>query len=82
MKKQFIASAICPTCQQLDKIMMYTEDGVRWRECVSCGFKDKLQTQEEVWEEIETRVNQPRQGERRLAHEVKVKSIIGGNKKT
>lgn len=82
MKKQFIASAICPACQQLDKIVMYTEDDVRWRECVSCGFKDRLQTQEEVWEEIETRVNRPRQGERRLAHEVKVKSIIGGPRKS
>lgn len=68
---------MCPACQQLDKVVMYDdEEGERIRECVSCGFKDKMPTQEEVWQEVETRVSQPRKGERPLAHEVKRKSII------
>lgn len=78
MKKRFIAGAICPTCQQLDKVVMYDEDGARWRECVSCGYKDKLNEQPEELQEVATRVNQPRKGEQPLSHEVKVKSIIGG----
>jgi len=80
MKRRFIAGAMCPACQQLDKVVMYDEDGTRWRECVSCGFKDALNEQPPA-EEITTRVNRPREGEKPLAHEVKVISIIGPNKK-
>lgn len=81
MTKRFIAGALCPACQQMDKIVMYDEDGIRWRECVSCGFKNKLETlpADEV-KEVATRVNQPRKGEPPLPHEVKVISIIGGKK--
>ena len=38
LKRRFIAGAICPKCEKLDKVVMFdTEDGKRWRECVSCG---------------------------------------------
>ncbi len=82
MKRRFIAGAMCPACQELDKVVMYDEDGTRWRECVSCGFKDALNEQPEV-EEVKTRVNQPRVGEKPLAHEdeISVVSIIDFAKK-
>lgn len=81
MKRRFIAGAVCPSCEKQDKIVMYDdEEGRRWRECVSCGFKDLLQDQ--PTDEPKTRVNQPRPGEKPLPHEeeVKVVSVIDPKK--
>lgn len=85
LKRRFIAGAVCPACEQMDKVVMYDdEQGVRWRECVSCGFRDKLveQPPQETVEELKTRVNQPLPGEKPLAHEtpVEVVSIIDPRK--
>lgn len=76
MKRRFIAGAMCPACEQLDKIVMYDADDKRWRECVACGFKDELTEQPQ--QELKTRVNQPQPGEKPLAHEdeVSIVSII------
>ena len=76
MKRRFIAGAVCPACEAMDKVVMYDADGKRWRECVGCGFKDALIEQPQ--EELKTRVNQPLPGEKPLAHEdeVSVVSII------
>ena len=41
-KKQFIAGVVCPKCSEMDKIMAYSKDGINYRECVSCGFKDEI----------------------------------------
>lgn len=35
--KKFIAGAICPQCHLMDKIVVYTENGVKIAECVRCG---------------------------------------------
>lgn len=76
MKRRFIAGAVCPSCEEMDKVVMFDADGKRWRECVACGFKDALIEQPQ--EELKTRVNQPVPGEKPLAHEdeVSVVSII------
>ena len=42
IKKQFIAGAVCPACEAIDTIRMWTQDGTQHRDCVECGFADKL----------------------------------------
>lgn len=54
--KRFIAGAVCPKCALLDKIVMYRSDGEEYRECVSCGFSDKMNFKPQP-RELETRVN-------------------------
>lgn len=72
MQRRFIAGAVCPRCAQMDKIVMYDDaEGRRVRECVSCGYRGELDEQGRITE-LETRVNQPRPGERPLAHEDEV----------
>lgn len=74
-KKRFIAGAVCPSCAKLDKIIMYDDlAGERWRECVSCGFKDKIEDEKPLNEPI-TRVNQARAGEAPLGHEDEVQIV-------
>lgn len=55
-KKRFIAGVTCPKCSQMDKLVAYTEDGVNFRECVNCGFKDELRLSSAP-REVQTRVN-------------------------
>ncbi len=45
-KKQFIAGAKCPQCNQLDVLVFYREDAKPVRECVECSFREVL-TEEE-----------------------------------
>ena len=77
MKRRFIAGAVCPKCEQMDKIQMFDdEDQQRWRECVSCGFKELLVDQpNDSQQEINTRVNQPVAGEKPLAHEDEIQVV-------
>jgi uncharacterized metal-binding protein (TIGR02443 family) len=56
-KRRFIAGAVCPRCEAMDKIVVYSEEGKEYRECVSCGFKDEMRFQQQV-RELDTRVNQ------------------------
>jgi uncharacterized protein len=42
MKKRFIAGAVCPRCAEMDKIVMYEQDGKNFRECVNCDYEDTL----------------------------------------
>lgn len=55
-KRRFIAGAVCPSCAKMDKVVMYKEAGEDWRECVSCGYKDKMNFQAQN-RELDTRVN-------------------------
>ncbi len=55
-KKRFIAGVTCPKCAEMDKMQVYTEAGVDYRECVSCGFKDEMRLSSAP-REVETRVN-------------------------
>ena len=56
-QKRFIAGVTCPRCAKMDKLRAYSEDGVDYRECVSCGFRDEMRVNSQP-RELETRVNQ------------------------
>lgn len=56
-KRRFVAGAVCPRCSQMDKLVVYSEDGKDYRECVACGYKDEMRFKP-VARELETRVNQ------------------------
>jgi len=40
--RRFIAGAVCPRCNALDRIVVFEVDGRTHRECVRCGFADTL----------------------------------------
>ncbi|MCM2972746.1 YheV family putative zinc ribbon protein [Larsenimonas suaedae] len=62
--KRFIAGAICPRCAEMDRVRAWESQGVRYRECVSCDFFEQLPIEEQPGnDEIETRVNRPRDTE-------------------
>lgn len=64
-KKRFIAGAICPSCKGMDKIQVYQHEGKDVRECVACGFSDRMHFKPQM-RELETRVNvsaEQKQGE-------------------
>ncbi len=54
--KRFIAGVTCPKCSAMDKLRGYSEDGINFRECVACGFKDEMRVVSAP-REIQTRVN-------------------------
>ena len=54
--KRFIAGAVCPKCAEMDRLVSYTNDDGTFKECVSCGFKEKQLVQIESGE-LDTRVN-------------------------
>lgn len=58
MKKRFIAGVVCPKCGTQDSIMAAedTEHKVLLRECVECGFSDKMSTVVNQAKELDTRV--------------------------
>lgn len=56
VQKRFIAGAVCPRCAEMDKIVMYEQDGKNFRECVECGYEDEM-PQSGAANEIPTRVN-------------------------
>ncbi len=55
--KRFIAGAVCPKCGEMDRLQVYTVEYDEFRECVACGFKDRMNFKPQQ-REIETRVNQ------------------------
>ena len=80
--KRFIAGAVCPKCSEMDKLVMYrNEQDEQVRECVSCGYSDKMNEHGHT-EELATRVNQVKAGEKPLAHEdeVSIVSILDPKK--
>ena len=56
--KRFIAGVTCPRCAAMDRIRAWEQNGVRYRECVSCDFFEQLPIEDDVVEELATRVNQ------------------------
>ena len=54
--KRFIAGAVCPKCAAMDTLFVYDQDQDVYRECVSCGFKEKQQFDFKQ-AELRTRVN-------------------------
>lgn len=71
-KKRFIAGAVCPNCGELDVLVTYRENDDEFRECVDCGFKDKMRFQPQR-RELETRVNKT---EEDIAAETQVVTIL------
>lgn len=60
-KRRFIAGAVCPSCQLMDKVVMYkSEAGDQVRECVSCGWSER-ESFSSAPKELDTRVNKSRQ---------------------
>ena len=57
IRKRFIAGAVCPKCQALDKIVAWRQDDADFRECVECGFSDEMRFKN-AQSELRTRVNQ------------------------
>lgn len=55
-KRRFVAGAVCPRCSEMDKLVVFNEDGKDYRECVACGYKDEMRFKP-VQRELETRVN-------------------------
>jgi uncharacterized metal-binding protein (TIGR02443 family) len=55
-KKRFIAGVVCPKCSAMDKLMAFSLNGEDYRECITCGFKDKLRLVSSP-KEMQTRVN-------------------------
>lgn len=61
VQKRFIAGAICPRCAEMDRIRSWEQNGIRYRECVSCDFFEQLPIEEQAAPELETRVNRQRE---------------------
>lgn len=57
-KRRFIAGAICPRCKEMDTVMMFREEGIEHRLCVSCDFAEQSRF-EQASPELPTRVNRP-----------------------
>ena len=73
-KRRFIAGAVCPRCGEMDRVVMIYTGRKQTRECVACGFRDEL-SEVGATQELPTRVNQPRVGEKPLGHEEEVKAL-------
>ena len=56
-KRRFVAGAVCPRCSEMDKLVVFNEEGKDYRECVACGYKEEMRFKP-VARELETRVNQ------------------------
>jgi hypothetical protein len=46
-KKRFIAGAKCPSCKQIDTLMLFYENGVEKLACVNCDYAES-QTDEKI----------------------------------
>lgn len=56
--KRFIAGAVCPSCRQMDKLVVYRENQETIKECVSCGQRETMDALGRP-AELSTRVNRP-----------------------
>lgn len=63
--KRFVAGAVCPSCNAMDKLVIYMGESPQRRECVACGYSDTLDDNGNI-RELSTRVNGPRDGEKDL----------------
>jgi uncharacterized metal-binding protein (TIGR02443 family) len=51
--RRFIAGAVCPRCQAVDKIRVFSRGEVLWQDCVNCGFEATLECEESSGEDLE-----------------------------
>jgi len=59
MSIRFIAGAVCPRCGEMDTLKAGNDGDVMVRECVECGFIDRISQSVNAPTELDTRVNQP-----------------------
>lgn len=61
MTVRFIAGAVCPKCGTMDTLKAgYEHDGaVMVRECVDCGYIDRISQTHQSLSDIKTRVTPP-----------------------
>lgn len=45
--KRFVAGARCPECKEMDSTVCFYEDDVFVRECVECGFIERITDEHE-----------------------------------
>jgi uncharacterized metal-binding protein (TIGR02443 family) len=38
--RRFVAGAVCAACGIQDRIVIYRADGLDWRECVACAWRE------------------------------------------
>ena len=79
VKKRFIAGVVCPRCAAMDRIRAWEQNGVRYRECVSCDFFEQLPIEDDVLEELATRVN--RESEAPATEEIQPVRILDPGKR-
>ncbi len=79
-KRRFVAGAVCPRCSAMDKIVVYSEEGKDYRECVACGYKDEMRFQQQQ-RELETRVNQTEQDKQEAVQVVTILPFDPSTKK-
>ncbi|EPC00193.1 hypothetical protein L861_06790 [Litchfieldella anticariensis FP35 = DSM 16096] len=65
ISKRFIAGAVCPRCAAMDRVRTWEQNGIRYRDCVNCDFFEQLPIEEEAASELATRVNRPREEQKR-----------------
>lgn len=75
LNKRFIAGATCPACNAMDTVFTYESDRTKWRACAVCDFEESIAELDKPTEELPTRVNQHRLGEKPLAHETPVEAV-------
>jgi len=79
VQKRFIAGAICPRCAEMDRIRTWEQNGIRYRDCVSCDFFEQLPIEDQALPELETRVNREREEQQRnTVQTVKILDPKGG----
>lgn len=43
--KRFIAGAVCPKCQALDRLVVYRQDEKEFCACVACDYRKQQETE-------------------------------------
>ncbi|MFG1495766.1 YheV family putative zinc ribbon protein [Saccharospirillum sp. HFRX-1] len=61
MSIRFIAGAVCPRCGEMDTLKAGNDGDVMVRECVECGFTDRISQAVNAPTELDTRVSQSNQ---------------------
>ena len=61
--RRFVAGAVCPRCSEMDKLVVYNEEGKDFRECVACNYKEEMHFKPAT-RELDTRVNQTEEEKR------------------
>lgn len=73
-KRRFVAGAVCPRCSEMDKLVVFNEEGKDYRECVACGYKEEMRFKP-VARELETRVNQTEEDKRDAVQVINILSF-------